>query len=58
MLRYPGHPITDVGIPTIAAFYDKSDPSSLSQEVYSSDTVTVSDNIGGDIEGTYSALSW
>lgn len=32
MLRYTGHPIADIGVATIAAFCEKPDPSTLSQE--------------------------
>jgi CRISPR-associated protein Cst1 len=32
MLRYTGHPIADIGVATIAAFCEKLDPSTLSQE--------------------------
>src|SRR5882672_1676081 len=32
MLRYTGHPIADIGVATIAAFCEKPDPSSLTQE--------------------------
>jgi len=31
---------------------------SADAQSYSADIVTVSDNIGGDIDGTYMALSW
>jgi CRISPR-associated protein Cst1 len=32
MLRYTGHPIADIGVATIAAFCEKPDPSSLTED--------------------------
>jgi hypothetical protein len=32
MLRYTGHPIADIGVATIGAFCEKSDPAALTVE--------------------------